>query len=194
MSAPNLIHGALESCFPGERQHPLWRIDRLNGSEYLLLLSRQQTDLTTVAAQFGDEQEGWESREYSPLLQRIQPGTMWHFRLVANPTWSEPWGTGGKRGKVNAHTVPKFQKKWLMDRASKHGFELAEDTFDVMHSQWYHFRKTKGSRESVDLLSVTYEGVLRVTDPEQFQTLLCHGIGRGKAYGMGLFTVVSYYG
>lgn len=40
------------------------------------------------------------------------------------------------------------------------------------------------------LLAVTYEGVLQVTDAEQFRALLCQGMGRGKAYGLGLMTVM----
>ena len=40
------------------------------------------------------------------------------------------------------------------------------------------------------LLAVTYEGVLQVTDPEAFRNLLCQGMGRGKAYGLGLLTVM----
>ena len=39
------------------------------------------------------------------------------------------------------------------------------------------------------LLAVTYEGVLTVTDTELFCKALTEGIGRGKAYGMGLLTV-----
>ena len=49
--------------------------------------------------------------------------------------------------------------------------------------QWQHFAK-HGTRP-VTLLAVTYEGVLQVTDPEQFRALLCQGMGRGKAYGLG---------
>ena len=31
ISAPNKLHGALESSFPGERQRNLWRIDSRGG-------------------------------------------------------------------------------------------------------------------------------------------------------------------
>ena len=40
------------------------------------------------------------------------------------------------------------------------------------------------------LREATYEGVLTVTDVDKFKELLCNGIGRGKAYGMGLLTVM----
>lgn len=37
---------------------------------------------------------------------------------------------------------------------------------------------------------MTYEGILKVCDEEKFKELLVAGIGRGKAYGMGLLTIV----
>ena len=37
---------------------------------------------------------------------------------------------------------------------------------------------------------VTYEGLLTVTDAAKFREALTSGIGRGKAYGLGLLTVV----
>ena len=52
----------------------------------------------------------------------------------------------------------------------------------------YHFKKN-GTRP-VTLLAVTYEGILQVTDPEAFKALLCEGVGRGKAYGLGLMTII----
>ena len=58
-----------------------------------------------------------------------------------------------------------------------------------MKTKWYTFRKG-GAGNRVTLLSVTYEGVLQVTDPEAFCCALTQGIGRGKAYGMGMLTVV----
>lgn len=41
------------------------------------------------------------------------------------------------------------------------------------------------------LLSVTYEGILKVTDAEKFQKILIEGIGRGKAFGMGMLTIAK---
>ena len=42
----------------------------------------------------------------------------------------------------------------------------------------------------VSLLAVTYEGLLTVTDAALFRRTLTEGIGRGKAYGLGLLTVM----
>lgn len=50
ISAPNKLHGALESSFPGERQRNLWRIDSRGGQNYLLILSSEKPDLSRTLA------------------------------------------------------------------------------------------------------------------------------------------------
>lgn len=191
LTSPNLFHGTVERSFTGERQRNLWRIDRLNGESYLMLLSEQKPDLTHAVSQFGCEREDipWETKEYGPLLQRIAAGSRWRFRLVANPTHSaKPQKDDRSRGTIYAHITPEHQRQWLMERSEKHGFSLSEEEFDVAYSQWYRF--FKGNKRYVSILAVTYEGTLTVTDAELFRRLLTEGIGRGRAYGMGLMTVV----
>ena len=188
LSAPQKLHGAVESAFAGERRRRLWRLDRLGERLYLLLLSEDAPELSGVVEQFGTGAAA-ETRSYDPLLQRVEPGSCWQFRLTANPTkcCKDPKAPA-ERGTVAAHCSTKYQKQWLLDRAAKHGFALREEEFTVTRVQWQHFAK-HGIRP-VTLLAVTYEGVLRVTDPEQFRALLCQGMGRGKAYGLGLMTVM----
>lgn len=40
------------------------------------------------------------------------------------------------------------------------------------------------------MLSVTYEGILKIVDEEKVRKMLIDGIGREKAYGVGLMTLV----
>ena len=94
------------------------------------------------------------------------------------------------RGAVRAHCTAAYQQQWLLQRAEKHGFALTPDSFTVTASRWLRFAKGGDRRHPVTLLSVTYEGVLQVTDPQVFSQLLTQGIGRGKAYGLGLMTVM----
>ena len=97
----------------------------------------------------------------------------------------------GERGHVKAHTSVHFQEEWLLKRAEKHGFELLPENFQVWQSDWKIFEKgTEQKKNQVCIKGVTYEGMIRVTDEELFKELLVSGIGRGKAYGMGLFTIV----
>ena len=188
LAAPQKFHGAVESAFSGERRRRLWRLDRLGEKLYLLLLSEEMPDLSGVVEQFGTGAAP-ESRNYDPLLARITPGSRWQFRLAANPTKScKDAQKPAARGTVAAHCTTQYQKQWLLDRAAKHGFAVSEGAFAVTRKQTYHFKKN-GTRP-VTLLAVTYEGVLQVTDPEAFKALLCEGVGRGKAYGLGLMTII----
>ena len=154
----------------------------------LLLLSEERPDLTAAAAQFALPGDGWQTRDYSPLLDRITPGSRWQFRLCANPTYSVPAGPG-QRGRVCAHSTVEHQLQWLMGQSDKHGFLLEPDGFTVTGAKWYRFRKG-GKGRNVTFLAVTYDGILEVRDPVRFREALCRGIGPGKAYGAGLMTIV----
>lgn len=184
MVSPSLFHGAIESSFDGERARRLWRIDDLNGKKYILIVSEAMPDLKAFAEQFGYAGE-YETKDYSPLLDRILDGGKWQFRLTANPVVSK------SHGKIMAHITPEYQKKWLGNRAEKLGFSLDEDEIQTVQSKWYDFCKKDGAGSSrIRLLSVTFEGILTVTDAKQFKETLCNGIGREKAYGQGLLTIV----
>lgn len=193
LASPQRFHGAVEQAFPGERRRRLWRLDRLGGVLYLLILSEDAPDLRGIVQQFGPLTgvDTARTRDYAPLLERVTNGSTWRFRLTANPTKSclSP-DTAGKRGTVRAHCTVEHQKQWLMERAQKHGFELQEDAFTVTSQQWLQFTKGGTKGKKVTLLSVTFEGVLQVCDAELFRKTLAEGIGRGKAYGQGLLTVM----
>ena len=168
------------------RRRRLWRLGPLGGKLYLLILSEDAPDLSDIVEQFGSGEPG-ETKSYDPLLERIVTGSVWHFRLAANPTTSKVPSSGPlERGKVQAHITPEFQEAWLRARAEKHGFHLK--SLQVTGSRWLRFRKGQ-QRRLVTLLSAVYEGVLEVTDPVLFRQVLTEGIGRGKAYGQGLLTV-----
>lgn len=188
LANPQQFHGAVEQAFPGERRRRLWRLDPLGEKLYLMILSEDVPDLSGIEDQFGSGEPG-ETKSYDPLLERILPGSVWHFRLAANPTTSKVSSSVSlERGKVQAHVTPEFQEKWLQTRAEKHGFCLK--SLQVTGSRWLRFRKGHHGRP-VTLLSVVYEGILEVTEPDLFRQVLREGMGRGKAYGQGLLTVMK---
>lgn len=55
LASPNIIHGTIERAFPGPRERRLWRVDRISGNFYLLLLSRTPPDLSAAMEQFGPQ-------------------------------------------------------------------------------------------------------------------------------------------
>lgn len=188
LSSPSIFHGAVESAFTGERMRNLWRIDKLNGQMYLLLLSAVEPDLQSFCKQFAIDGCAAEIKNYDGLLDRIKNGDRWRFRLTANPTKAQK--VDGGRGRVKACAVINEEKDWLLAKAEKNGFKIESDSFDVTESSWQVFRKKNNGNKPVSLRKVTYEGILEITDAELFQQALVGGIGRGKAYGMGLLTVM----
>lgn len=188
LACPQKLHGAVENSFPGERRRRLWRLDTLGEKLYLLLLSEDVPDLTGLCEQFGTGSPP-ETRPYNPLLERVTEGSCWQFRLTANPTESrkdpaDPMG----RGVLKPCYLEVEQERWLQEQAEKHGFSIPEEAFRVTRKQTYHF--LKNGKRPITLLAVTYEGILQVTDPEKFREMLCQGVGRGKAYGLGLMTIL----
>ena len=187
LAVPRRLHGAVEAAFAGPRTRRLWRLDRRGNRLWLLVLSEETPDLAGVVAQFGPPDGVAETRDYAPLLARVADGSVWRFRLAANPVKNVK--VAGGRGAVRNHVTVEQQEQWLAERAPKHGFALEPDGFRVVDSRWISFDKaTDGS--PVRIHAVTFEGLLRVTDAGRFREALTHGIGRGKAYGLGLLTLM----
>lgn len=193
LSSPNLFHGAIDSSFSGDRPKVLWRIDNLGGRYYILILSHETTDFTSFIEQFGYNGDKAETRAYDKLLDRVEVGSKWIFRLNANPTYREYSKDGDKRGKRKACKNVQAQHKWLINNCEKYGFKLTDGSFKVVGDKWYIFSKN-GESSIVTIRAVTYEGVLEVENEALFKEALCGGIGREKAYGLGLLTLVKYNG
>ena len=188
LTSPSIFHGAIESSFSGERKRNLWRIDELNHQKYLLLLSQDKPDFQSIERQFSPSGEHGQAKDYSKLLNRVQTGTVWKFRLCTNPTYNVTFC--GKRKKRLAHLSDEGQLSWLKKQAEKNGFSVKEGSICITQKQWYQFSKGN-EKHKINMLLVTYDGVLKVTDSNLFVHALTSGIGREKAYGAGLLTLVS---
>lgn len=195
MVNPNLIHGAITSCLPQKTDRVLWRIDQIGGKDFLLILSQNNLDFSSVQKQFGYEECPIQSVDYNILLNKITAGSKWQFKLAVNPVRNlKPKNDEvSKRWKVAAQIGVKNQKKWLIGQGDKNGFILEPDHFDIKEERWISFVKHQGSRQ-VTFLKVVFEGQLTVTDPEEFKKMLIQGIGREKAYGLGMLTIIPVRG
>jgi len=202
LASPHVLHGAVESSFPSRldknRERILWRVDYVRDTCYLMVLSADQPEGLEIGIQFGYEhlEPKWETKNYNPLLARLQSDQVWRFRLRGNPVHSsgkEKDETSG-RGKVFAHVTQQQQRQWLIVRAQSCGFSLDDNAFDVVHTEWKKFHKANGSRQEVALRTADFEGVLTISDAESFKRTLLSGIGRAKAYGCGLLTIARYEG
>lgn len=196
LMSPHALHAAVLAGFPDPAPtltgRVLWRLDRDRHAPKLVIVSPTRPDLTHLAEQAGwpTIEEGWTTRPYQPLLDRIAQGQRYAFRLTANPTHSVREAPG-ERGKPRGHLTVAQQENWLLGRQERGGFAIAETVDDqpalvVRDRRLLTFRR----RETEVILRVaTYEGTLTVTDRDAFVSLLCRGIGRAKGYGCGLMTL-----
>jgi CRISPR system Cascade subunit CasE len=197
LASPQKLHASVESSFPSianKDVRNLWRVDRLANALYLLVLSNGKPDFSHIVEQFGwpGAEQKWETKNYAPLMERIETGQRWQFRLRANPVHSVKQTSDLqtqehiKRGKVYAHVTVQQQEQWLLDRAANYGFSLQEGLFRVVQQE---VRKFQRYSNRVTLGIATFEGILEVTDAMLFLRTLSCGIGRAKAYGCGLLTI-----
>ncbi|CAL2060915.1 type I-E CRISPR-associated protein Cas6/Cse3/CasE [Streptomyces sp. TR1341] len=218
LGSPHFMHGAVNMSFPevpprGEDgPRVLWRVDpAAAGRADLFIVSPNRPDLTHLVEQAGwpsAEQPGWTTFDYQELLDRLAVGSIWGFRLTANPVHHirRPEDSREAPTKRAAHITPRHQIGWLLDRQQRAGFEVlripaerrltehgSEHEVIVHNRTPTQFGKFEGvahrSRRQVDFTRVTFDGRLRVTDADVFRRTLTHGLGKAKAYGCGLMTL-----
>ena len=183
---PSLFHGAVERSVGDEQGRSLWRIDQFKGNYCMLLVTRNLPNLTVIADQFGLQGAQCEAKNYDPFLNSIQKDQHWRFRVKLNPVRC-----------VNAKRCPVMNrdlKTWFVQRAEANGFEVAPEGFDIAELRDYCFSKNAEAYNSnsamVRFKSATFEGILKVSNIESLKQALCSGIGKDKAYGCGLLTLV----
>ncbi|MER7283942.1 type I-E CRISPR-associated protein Cas6/Cse3/CasE [Dactylosporangium sp. NPDC000244] len=160
------------------------------------------------------EQAGWPhadepqaiTRPYEPLLNQIAHGRQFTFRLKANPTSStktpdSPSPTQKERltqhrprGVRVPHRTVAHQLAWFTSRIDRWGFTLVDGeaglpAVRVSGRERLSFNKSSDRAAPVVLQTATFEGALTVTDPDTARQSLLHGVGHGKAYGLGLITL-----
>lgn len=187
-------HSWVEESFPQEvsqdlRSRKLWRVDTLYGRDYLLVISETPPDLEKLE-KYGVEGSG-ETRDYSAFLNRLEEGMTVRFRAKLNPVKSlAKEKDGGGRGRVVPLQSIEDQMKYLLDRSEKNGFHLDPNDFTIV-ARGTEVLRYKGKRP-VNLMGAEYEGRLTITDLEKFKKVLSQGLGRKKAYGFGMVTVIPY--
>lgn len=193
---PQAMHAAVESCFPpadGEKERVLWRIDQHPDTVELYILSPRKPSFEHLQEQAGWQNEpSWRTLDFSPLLDHVTEGARYGFHLVANPlhTVTDP-KTGRKVRK--AHVTRAQMRQWLLDRADQIGVTFpvddatGEPLVQVVGQRDLNFRR---GGNSLHLRQAEFHGVLDVRDPDRFRTAITSGIGKARAYGCGLFTLV----
>lgn len=212
LASPQRMHAEVLNAFgPGSLPEPggggprvLWRIDPAAQHSTLLLVSPEIPDLTKLTEVAGwPETHPGRSKPYDGFLDRLTLGSRWHYRIRANPTKavSQP---GRQRSKVVGHVTAEQQARWWLDKAAHIGLEIptesgadrAADLVAVADRGTESFHRggdpARGNR--VHLRSAVFEGVCQISDSAGVRRALTEGVGRGKAYGCGLLTLVPVRG
>lgn len=106
----------------------------------------------------------------------------YRFEIVVNPVQRN-----NQTGKLIPVRGRAAVARWFTDKAPVWGFTVDEISLQVAEITVDTFFKGK---EKVTLSKARLTGTLRVTDQHCFSQSLCHGIGRGRAFGCGLLQIV----
>lgn len=186
------FHNWVEQSFPEEwenreRSRKLWRVDVLRGKHYLLIVSDSKPDLRRLET-YGVAGTA-SAKNYDKFLNSLINGMRMQFRVTLNPvvSISDTPGARTSRGRVVPHVTYAQQMNFLLDRAQKLGFSLNENEFTIIERGYSLFMK---SVKPIRLSKAVYQGVLTISDADVMRKTLVEGIGKKKAYGFGMMTVI----
>jgi len=198
---PYNLHRRVMHAFPDHlakgEERVLFRLDThpRTGMLYLLVQSLDTPDWQWLDA---PDMRGYllpipENPSSKPFDPVFSPGQMLAFRLRANPTRRLCHGHQSvgkdKRDKDNVR-VPIYKEEeqiaWLKAKGAKGGFEIAQVSIRP-DGQAELFRGQ--GQAKITRLAGTFDGILRVTDPELFTQTLAQGVGTAKGLGFGLLSL-----
>jgi CRISPR system Cascade subunit CasE len=204
LSNVNCLHAQVLNAFGPDtpKKHPLWRVDHEKTRNTLYVVSSVKPDMRAFHENFGWESNPPLTADYTPRLNALSVDNQWAFRMTANPVHTieypdEPprvkFVDGVSREYVKKRRIPHetrfHQLAWLRENKAPHnGFEVLGEpaTTRLVINK---FSKTNGSTHAVTIASMTFDGFLKVTDPDAFRKALTNGIGHARAYGCGLMTI-----
>lgn len=198
LSSRHRLHAAIEATFDRERDRTagrtLWRIDGLATSAPVLYVLAPSEPKRPYLVDGHDRVATGEvsTRSYEPLLDRLETGQRWAFRLAANPVQNAHNDKNpAPRTKRYGHVTVAQQRDWLLCRAERAGFGVTKTSSGERDLIVHDRSTTRFERDgsAVTLRIAAYDGVLEVTDPDALRRTLVQGIGHAKAYGCGLLTL-----
>jgi len=154
-------------------------MDHRKGGVSVLVQSQTEPDWSKLNRAGDFLLEEPQSKHFDPP---VSSGTVLYFRLRANPSVK----SAGKRQGIIDESK---QTSWLQRKAKEGGFEVLSLTVIPEGMVKDGLTDKAGLPHHLSLLSVRFEGVLRVTDAATFRQTLEQGIGSGKGLGFGLLSV-----
>jgi CRISPR system Cascade subunit CasE len=140
-----------------------------------------------------------ESKRFEPSLRE---GDQLGFALRANATRTRKTINGrslrvdvvmdaihgaADRTVARSQAIVEAGRAWLEGQGAKSGFRPMDDLSIDGYEQWRF--PGRGRSGKVQISTLDFKGILKVTDPHQFLTSLVGGFGRAKSFGCGLMLV-----
>jgi CRISPR system Cascade subunit CasE len=190
LAQPYELHRTIMSAFPRTLpadERVLFRLDQhaRTGQITLLVQSRNRPDWTALpAADYLAALDPFDPAENLAVKSfdvRLTTGHRFQFRLLGNPTVK-------RNGKRLGLYREEEQFRWLRRKAGLGGFRLLQ----VLIGQ---ARALEGlvpredRKHRLRLLTVRFDGILEVSDPDRLESSLFQGIGSAKGFGCGLLSL-----
>lgn len=183
------LHTTVQALFPDalgptprRATNTLFRVEREQTGALLLIQSTLPINRNALPSGYASRVE---YRDLGPLLDWVDEGRAVRFRIDANPLKSVrvPGLQRGKRVPVSGEEALTWWGRQAGRAGLSNHFVLDLPQPDVLGSH---------SESSIRLRAMRFEGVATVTDPEALRTAIITGIGRGRAYGLGLLSIAPY--
>ena len=131
------------------------------------------------------EDENPAVKEFAPQLAA---GQELLFRLVANPSLRRPAPAAGEKGKRLGLLREEEQVAWLARKGEGAGFRLLDVRVSPARIMRGRQPTAEGKRD-LSIVTVQFDGLLRVQDPCRLAAAVAEGIGSAKGFGCGLLSL-----
>lgn len=197
-------HSLIWSLFAGDENQPRDFLYREAENGWFYILSARKPENANHLFHLD------EPKEFAPALHK---GDRMHFSLRANPVIRRRVPGTRKSRKVDIvmdrlyrhadkdqradkrhEYIWKAGSEWLASQGEKNGFALVPvdgQEQKILKITGYHQYRIyrKNAKHPLRYSSLDFDGVLSVTDPSRFHTVLQNGLGSAKGYGCGLMMI-----
>jgi CRISPR system Cascade subunit CasE len=123
------------------------------------------------------------------LLPYLTQGTTVRYAITANP--AKRAATGPLTGRRVALVGYDAIHAWWQHKATTGGLDITDQPTSIAPAPAATGRRTRGTTtDQISHRVARIEGTATITDPQALTNALTHGIGAGKAHGLGLLTVI----
>lgn len=190
LDSPYKIHAAVYAGFPNiqtdlnghNNDRILYRLDKNDNNEYIIyVLSNDKPDYTGFIESYGwprlDYEKQVQTMDFNKVLDSLHNGMKIAFALKANTAFR-----AANTGRIVYISSIEGKMNWLRKRFEP--FADYDDNNVIIIGTGVEHAKS-------DMDYAVFQGIITITDVNKFRKLILNGIGRNKAFGMGLITIAS---